>query len=456
MPDEEPGGSARDARLTRPVMLGWATGTGGTVTLLYLVNLFLLFYMTDVVGIGAGLAGVIIFASRLYDVFSDPAVGFLSDRTRSPWGRRRPWLLAGAFVSAGACLMIFNVPQSMIGTDTAPMYMIGALLLYFTGYTFFNVPYLAMPAEMTSGYDERTSLMTYRVFFVSVSGLIATAFAPWLLGALGGGRSGFAQVGTVMAGWILIAMLVAVFSTHGVRFTHHAASSRPPREWLWTIAQNRPFLLLIGVKLLQLFSLACISATLVFFVKYVMQRTEATVGLYGLIVGIASMAALPAWSRIARQHPKHRVMIFATMAQAGLTLSWLLASPDESTIVFGLRAALLGFSSAGIILMGQALLPDVIEYDYRRTGERREGMFAALYSLVEKTSFAFAPLVIGPLLAYAGYSPGAEVQSPAAVKAIYVTLSVLPAAAYLLSIPLLAAYDLTEDKLKMTNEGVLS
>jgi len=184
-----------------------------------------------------------------------------------------------------------------------------------------------------------------------------------------------------------------------------------------------------------------------FFVKYVMQRSEATVGLYGLIVGIASMSTLPLWARIAKRHPKHRVMIFATLAQTTLTLSWLLAGPEEPTIVFMLRAVLLGFSSAGIILMSQALLPDVIEYDYRRTGERREGMFAAFYSLVEKTSFAFAPLIIGPMLAYAGYAPGNESQSPDAIKAIYVTLAVLPSATYLLSLPLLAAYDLTEEKL---------
>ena len=256
----------------------------------------------------------------------------------------------------------------------------------------------------------------------------------------------------LMAVWILLAMLVTVFSTHRVNFTQHVASSRPTREWLWTIAQNRPFLLLIGVKLLQLFALACKSATLVFFVKYVMQRNEATVGLYGLVAGIAAISALPLWARIAKGHPKHRVMIFATMGQAALTLSWLFAGPDEPMVMFGLRAALLGFSSAGIILMGQALLPDVIEYDYRRTGERREGIFAAFYSVVEKTSFAFAPLIIGPMLAYAGYAPSAETQSPDTIRTIFITLAVLPTAAYLASLPLLAAYDLTEEKLRLARE----
>ena len=118
------------------------------------------------------------------------------------------------------------------------------------------------------------------------------------------------------------------------------------------------------------------------------------------------------------------------------------------------RAVMIGWATgsggtAGIILMGQALLPDVIEYDYRRTGERREGMFAAFYSLVEKTSFAFAPLIIGPMLAYAGYAPSAETQSPEAIRTIFVTLAVLPTVAYLASLPLLAAYDLTEEKLRL-------
>ena len=434
-----------------PVKLGWASGTLGTVTLLYLVNFFLLFFLTDVLGVGAAAAGLILFSVRLYDMATDPIVGALSDRTRSRWGRRRPWMLVGALLSAASCVLIFAVPEWAIQSGYLALYLGAALVCYFTGYTFFNVPYLAMPAEMSPDYQERTSIMSYRVFFVAVAGIVATAGAPVLVEALGSGRAGFRGMAWIMAGVIFTAMIVAVYMTGGVHRTRRQGPSLPFSAAWRTIVANRPFLLLIGIKLLQLFALACSSAGLLFFVKYVLQRGTSTAGLVGLLANTASILALPLWMRVAKLAPKHIVYALATVGQILLTMSWLLASADEPAAVLWVRALLLGTFAAGIILMGQSLLPDVIEHDHRLSGVRREGLLAAMYSFVEKTSFAVSPLVIGPFLAYMGYqaSAGATIQqSDSAVTAIYIVLGVMPPAAYLLSIPLLLSYKLTESALK--------
>ncbi len=439
--------------LTAGTKIGWATGSVGTVTLLYLVNLFLLFFLSDVLGIDPATAGLMLFAVRLYDMFTDPLVGYLSDRTQTRWGRRRPWLLAGAIASAVSCILMFSPPAWAVDSAQLPIYMVVALICYFTGYTAFNVPYLAMPAEMCGDYQERTSLMSYRVFFVALAGLLATAIAPVLVEYFGDGVAGFRGMAWIMAFVILAGMLVTVGTTAGTRFTVRETTELSVADSLRTIVANRPLLLLISIKFLQLFALACTSASLLFVVKFVIGQGTGHAGIFGLTLSIANIAALPLWMRISEKAPKHIVCAIASGGQALVALTWLLAGAEESIIVFGLRAAALGFFSAGIILMAQALLPDVIEYDYRLSGVRREGLLASLYSFVEKTSFAFSPLVIGPFLAFMGYQAGgdASAQPDSAFTAFYITIGVMPAASYLLSIPLLLHYRLTRAELESGN-----
>lgn len=157
-------------RLTFGQKLGWATGAHGTSTMTGVLATYLLNYMTDVLGIAAFLAGSIIFAARMYDLVTDPLMGYISDRTQSRWGRRRPHLLLGAIVCFIAFVALFNVPD-ITGEIGMAAYATFLLILFTTAYTIFNVPYLAMPAEMTDSYNERTSMMGYRVVFFTTANL---------------------------------------------------------------------------------------------------------------------------------------------------------------------------------------------------------------------------------------------------------------------------------------------
>jgi len=442
-------------KLPNHVAMGWAIGTLGPTTLLYIVNYSLMYFMTDLMGVTAALAGAVIFSTRLFDLAFDLVVGILSDHTVSRWGRRRPWMFFGAVLTAAGCALLFNSPTALIGhLHGSLLWIVGSLILYFAGYSMFNVPYLAMPAEMTTDYRERTRLMSLRVVVISVSGFVGISGANALLAYYGKSNHGYGTMSAEIALLGLVAMMVPVFATR------HAPATTPSRarqpgfaEQARTAFANKPFVILILTKLLLLLSLSSITTGMLYFIVQVLHRGPATLSLYGLAANLGVLGSLPLWTRLGRHVGKSTLFSIAIGLGIPLSLSWMLAGPTEPTWIFVLRSALAGIGAGGALLMGQALLPDAIEYDYLRTGLRREGIFSAIYSFMEKASFAFGPLIVGALLSVTGYVATRTgqtnvVQSATALRGIYVAISILPAIASLIGIILLSFYDLSEERLK--------
>ena len=169
--------------------IGWGVGSLGTGTVYNALALFGLFYLTTVVGLEPALAGSLFFVTKIYDAFSDPLMGVISDRTRHRLGKRRPYLLAGAFLLGVSFLLIFIIPP-LSSTALTVSVVVAALLFHATAYTVFSVPYLAMPAEMTSDYDERTKMMSYRVLFLMLGVTVGSVAGPKIV-ALGEGQVGY-------------------------------------------------------------------------------------------------------------------------------------------------------------------------------------------------------------------------------------------------------------------------
>jgi GPH family glycoside/pentoside/hexuronide:cation symporter len=435
-----------------PTVAGWSIGTIGPVTLLYVVNYAFMFFMTDLLRVSAALAGTLIFVVRTYDVFVDPLVGLLSDRTKSSMGRRRPWMLVGAFVSAAGCVALFTVPDRIAagGSGVIGVWSLGSLLLYFTGYSLFNVPYMAMPAEMTDSYNERTRLMGARVFFVAIAGLLGVSVAPLLVQHFGKGRSAYSITAVLMAGVSLAAMLACVAATARAKATPRSLTRVPASVQLRLALGNKPFTRLILAKLLLLLAMSSYTTSMFYFVSHILHKELSIVSQIGLLQTTGMLCSLPVWVRLSRRWAKHRLFAAACAANAAVFLTWLLASGTEPTLLLLLRAFVIGWTSGGALLMGQALLPDTMEYDYRRSGLRREGAFSGAYSMVEKAGFAFGPLLVGMLLSAAGYDGAATAANASAGTsfAVYMGVSVIPAAATALSVLVLLGYGLTEQVLK--------
>ncbi|OYU13975.1 MAG: hypothetical protein CFE37_13405 [Alphaproteobacteria bacterium PA4] len=424
-------------QLSMGLKAAWGAGSIGTVTVLTINSLLLLFFMTSVLGLAPALAGSLLFGAKLIDAVAAPILGSISDGWQGRMGRRAPFLLAGAFVSALGVALVFNPPAAF--DAMLPVWILGSLIVIALGYTLFNVPYMAMPAEMTDLPTERTSIMSWRIAFVSIGGLI-TGLAPQTATKLGGGRVGFGGVGLILAGVVLAAMLSAFLAARRTRQVAGGAQAVGLKRFA-VVFQNKPFMLIIYAKIFQLVGLASLTASILFLMKNVLEQPESTVGLYVTCSTIATIAFMPVWVRLGRRFSKRNLYIAACLLFTCLTSSWLLAGAGEPLPLILLRGFCSGIFSGGLLLMGQSLLPDAIDADCQRSGVRREGVYAGAYSFVEKASMALGPLLIGLILQYFHFQPslGKSVPQPAeALTGIYIGVAVLPGLLYALSvIPLL-------------------
>ena len=448
---------AKSAHLGWPQIFAWSIGTVGPVTVLYLVSSGFLIYMTDVLGVSGALAGTLIFGVRIYDMFVDPLMGYVSDRTRSPMGRRRPWMLAGAFAITVGCIALFSVPAPGAASSHTSLifWTLIALLVYFTGYSMFNVPYMAMPAEMTDNFHDRTRLMSVRVLFVALSSALGAALAPRLIKLYGGAADGY-QITAVVIGIIgLASMLLCVLATRRSRATTAAETPMPVLQQFSVVLSNKPFVVLVLAKLMLLLSMSSLTATLWYMVQHVLHYDLNVASNISLAQTAGMLVLLPLWLWLARRNDKRRLFVIASVGTTTVLLSWMLVAPGEPIMLLVLRGFMLGAFAGGSLLMGQSMLPDTMEYDYRRSGVRREGAYSGVYSLVEKAGFAFGPLIVGLLLTSAGYNIVAGSKTPAvlsseAVRAVYWGVSLVPAFATIVCIVLLRYYTLTEAALNAT------
>jgi GPH family glycoside/pentoside/hexuronide:cation symporter len=426
--------------LPTSVKAGWASGVLGSGTMLVLTNVLLLFFLVSHVGLSPAVAGLILLATRLYDMVSDVALGVLIDRIPTRWGRRRPWMFLGAIVSTLATFALFNVPEFGSQTMTAA-YVTGTLIVFYTGYTLFTIPHTALSAEMTDDYTERTSLMAFRTLFSTGSGLAAYVGAPWLIAYLGGDRAAYGTTAGLFSGVVLLAFLSAVYFTKRVRTIPVESTMLSVRDALAVVLQNRPYLLLLGVKLCLYTALSVVGATQMFAVKYLLGRSEAFFGTMSLVAYIVVLAAIPVWTRIANQYGKSTALMWSIGPYALSHLSWLLATPAEPTSISLLRMGVAGIGVCALTLCGYAMLPDTIDYDYRRSGRQRGGIMAGVFAFIEKTGFALGPAICGFILQASGFVSGRDVaQSADAVDAVRWCIAVGPALMSLLVLPLLIAY----------------
>lgn len=451
-PADDPTVNAEGGHLPLRLCIGWGVGTFGISVMFNSVNLLLQRFATDYLGIAAGSFALIYFLSKVYDAVTDPLMGHISDRTHSRFGRRRPYLVLGGVLCAVAFAALFNAPSAENVANPA-LYLGLLLILYSTAYTVFNVPYLAMPAEMTTRYAERTKLVSFRVYAIGFGSLVGLSAAPALVKLFGGGREGHQILALIFGGVILLASLLSFWGTRGARATQRVTAHNLSIGKQWRLVfSNRPFMTLVGVKVLHLASLAVTLGAYVYFVVYVLEKGYGVVALLGVANALGMLVGNPIWALIMRKVGDKRVLYMAaSVFGAVVLLTWGLATAAEPLAITLLRKFLHGIATAGSLLFGQSMLPDAIAHDAARSGLRREGIFAGVYTTAEKFAFAIGGALTAAFLGAMGYvssTQGGAVQPDSAILAIYLSLSVLPAALLLISVLLLGWYDLTEEQVR--------
>lgn len=432
--------------LTRGVRFGYATGSVATGAFGTVPGLMLLPFLTDSLGIGALYAGLIVLLPKAWDVILNPIAGRISDRTDDPRGPRRPWMLRGGLSLAVAFALLFAGPSLGPGLDA--VWVLFWFLACATAYAFFQVPYVAMPAEITDSYDERTRLMSWRVAVLAFTIMLAGASAPAIRDAVGG-RDGYRVMGLVMAILIALGVVGSYVGTRGVPRVEVAAGSGSLRDQLRIVSQARDFRLLLTTFILQALATGCMLAGVNYVAGDVLERKGAATILFVCFVGPALLLT-PLWARIGVRIGKKKGYIASSLvlaSGAGLTV---IAREAPHWAVFA-AVGLIGVGYAGAQVFPLAMLPDAAAADARRTGENRVGVFTGVWTAGETLGMALGPGLFALMLATGGYqssTTGGVDQPDSAVTAIVLGFSLVPAAIVLISLWWLARYSLTAQSLE--------
>lgn len=424
-----------DSILWRDVRYGSTAFVLGVPTIPLLVLLPPLY--AETLGIGLTATGIALFAARTLDVFSDPLIGYVSDRLVSARGGRKSLIAGGAILGAVGIYFLLSPPDGV----NAWYLGLWAGLLYL-GWTLISIPYLAWGASLSSDYQERTRITSIREAF-TLLGILAAAAVPAI--AAGQGYServslGFIAWGAIGLGVILFPVLL--FSVRENR--RHKSAILTPATISKTITQNQPFRLLIAGWFLNSLANGIPAVLFILFMKHVLAADDTERGVLTFIYFLAGVIGMPLWLILSRWIGKHRAWCLAmVLACCAFALAPLLGNGD--IVAFACICALTGIALGADMALPPAIQADVAEYEYFRSGHEATGTLFAIWSMITKLSFALSVLIAFPMLDVLGFDPQLPPQDNNLI-ALAVIYAVVPIVLKAGAIILLWRYPLTAEK----------
>jgi Na+/melibiose symporter-like transporter len=362
-------------------------------------GLLLLYYLTNVLGVRSIIAGPAVFVPKAWDLVVNPIVGRLSDATRSRRGPRRPWLLAGALTLPPCFALVFAGPP--LTGAYAGLFVGAAFLLASTAFALFEVPYKAMPAEMTGDHHEQSTLLTWRMIFLGVAILVSGSIAPGIADAAGGGTTGYRVMGLAMAAVLAAAMSATFAGTARAPMTERHRSEPTLRAQLAVLRTNHRFGWLLGLSCAQMLAAGLMLAAAPYFATYTLHDPHAVTPLFACLVG-PILVTMPPWIRVSRRIEKRGAMILASVLFL-VGSGGLVATPALGAAYAYACVLVIGIGYAGLQLLQYSMLADTIVADAQESGRQRAGVFTGVWTAAETVVFAFGALVLAALLAAAGF-----------------------------------------------------
>ncbi|MGK7933143.1 MAG: MFS transporter [Microcystaceae cyanobacterium] len=409
---------------------------------------FFLFFLTDVAGVNPSLAGLIVLIGKVWDAINDPMVGWLSDRTKSPLGRRYPWMLWGAIPLGVFTALLWLILPTDNQQILFAYYSIVAFLFYLS-FTVVLLPYNTLSAELTQEYDDRTSLISFRSSFSIIGSIISLILAQIIFATIDNQNNQYLILGTICGLTAILMVFACYLGTkrryfeNYQRYPQNKSSSGLSLVQQFKIAlQNRPFLCVIGIYLCSWLSVQMIAAILPYFVVNCMKLPEKHFTQMAIAVQGTALLMMFVWSALSQRWGKKTVYFvgipLTIIAAAGL----FFLQPGQVIQMYSLGVmAGMGISTA--YLVPWSMLPDVVDLDELKTGERREGIFYGLVVQLQKMGIAFSVFLVGKFLDLSGYIPSTsgniiQVQPDSALLAIRLVIAPIPT--IVLTLGLISAY----------------
>ncbi|MFJ2532699.1 MFS transporter [Microbacterium maritypicum] len=409
-------------------------GTGGYATL---PGLVLTYFLTDNLGVAALAAGLIVTAAKIWDVLIDPLIGAASDRQLARTGSRRGFMVTGALALPLFFALTFAVPP-IWGPVAGAISVLLAFLATATAFSLFQVPYVALPAELTGSYDERTRLLGWRVVVLTAAILLFGAGGPALRNAGDDPVRGYLLMGIASGVVIGVGMLVAARTADDAaqRTAVSPATAVTASTWrdqymsgFRTLGRSQPFRALLGTFVLQALATGTMLAGAQYVATWVLRSEDAVTFVFVALVGPALLAT-PGWTVIARRVGKERAFEMASLLFTAATASLVFAVWSPGAWIYA-SVAVAGIAYAGLQSLPMAMLPDVISHDERTSGPGQAGTFTGIWTAGETVGFALGATAVSLTLAATGYIStvaGTTVEQPeAAITGIVLSFSVLPA-----------------------------
>lgn len=420
-----------DTPLPARTVAGYAFGSLGTGGFSTLPGLVLIYYMTDTLGIAAITAGLLVTLAKVWDVVIDPVIGARSDHSLAVTGSRRRFMFLGGMLLPLFFILTFAVPAGM-DPGPAGIWVLLAFMATATAFSLFQVPYIALPAELTASYDQRTRLLSVRVVVLSVAILVFGAGGP-ALRSLGGDNETLGYLVMALVAGVLIGVAMMVTSRVAGRGLPRPAVpgniASNYRDGLAALKRSPAFRVLLLCFALQGLATGVMLAGAQYVATWVLHSESAVTLLFVALIGPALLFA-PVWRIVAGRIGKERAFTHASImfGIAALALLGMLAAPG--TWIY-LPVALAGAGYAGMQSLPMSMLPDVISHDAKTHGEGSAGIFGGVWTAGETTGMALGATVLTLVLAASGYvqSVAGETvaQGAAAISGIILSFSLVPA-----------------------------
>ena len=435
------------AKITAKLSLGTKAGFGiadlGGNLFFTAMGFWSLNYLTDTVALSAAAAGLAIMIGKFWDAVTDPIMGFISDRTRTRFGRRRPYLLFGS-VPLGLAMWYFFTKPDITDPFALTVWATLALCALNTAYTIVNIPYSALTPELTQDYNERTSLNSFRFGFAVLGTILGAAIVLPIVTAFPNRAGGFSAAGAVMGIAMTVTALVTVFSVHEPDHSKEPLPTEGFFETYLSVFKNRAFVILLFTYAFNVLALNFLQGILVYYFKY-LYDAEGMTTIAMVILLLVAMACIPVSVPVSKRFGKRLTYQtgFGVLAAVCVILYFF-------GHVFGIQFffVMMFFGGIGLGLTyvaPWAMVPDTIEWDALRSGNRKEGAYYGMWTFVSKSGQALSIGLSGFILSSSGYVADA-VQGAGAKSAIRLLLGPFPAIVFLGGIVLLAFYPITEKK----------
>ncbi|MCF8203439.1 MAG: MFS transporter [Methylotenera sp.] len=412
-------------------------------------------------GVAPGLISTVQMVKIFIDAASDAIFGWISDNTRTRYGRRRPFILVGGVLAGIGLPLMFAVGRGWTDTQYF-IFMLVSMVIYVPVMSCFNMPWVSLGSEMTPDYHERTTVMAIRNAIQKLPELAMFFAAQFTTLAIFHDESGKpdilrgAQVYTAILGAIMVAVSIAIFLLTRERYYEKLVSRTqthiPFTDTLWRTLRCQPFRHVLLMALAYGIGTAMVGALGYYATVYYVCKGDVTLATqWNTAMGLAGMAfgfaGIPFFSWIARRQGKRTALATVlVMAIAAFIGDWWLYDPERPYLQL-FACGFVAFTGAGFWTLYGATLGDVIDYDETQTGQRREGSFSACQSWITKVGIALGVGASGWILQFTGFDAKQAVQTPEAIFWIRILLSGIPVIGLVLALIAILRFPLTEARM---------